>query len=79
MDLDPLSNCVCSMSLTMSAPPAVATRLSGLIYYLPEAAVHRLIASVGRLAAPGSRLYFDYMQAAALRGTKGDASWVHDD
>ena len=42
---------------------------TGLIYYLPEAAAHRLIASIGAMSAPGSMLYFDFMHSAALNGT----------
>lgn len=49
-------------------PLPLATPTVGLIYYLPEAAAHRLVASIGSLAAPGSPLYFDYMQLAALTG-----------
>ncbi|KAG1674926.1 hypothetical protein FOA52_014719 [Chlamydomonas sp. UWO 241] len=51
--------------------------IEGLIYYLPEAAAHRLVASVGRLAAPGSQLVFDFMHRAALTGHgKGYPGWM---
>ncbi|KAL4419924.1 hypothetical protein ABPG75_007022 [Micractinium tetrahymenae] len=41
----------------------------GLIYYLPEAAVSTLLASVADLAAPGSRLLFDFLHTDALDGS----------
>lgn len=47
--------------------PALFT-VEGLIYYLPQAAVEGLLASISRLSAPSSRLYFDFMHAAALQG-----------
>ncbi len=43
--------------------------LCRLIYYLPAEAVSKLIASVAQLAAPGSRLLFDFLRQDALDGT----------
>ena len=40
----------------------------GLIYYLPTAAVSALLASVAAVAAPGSRLAFDYLHDDAQDG-----------
>ncbi len=42
--------------------------IEGLIYYLPEAAAHRLVESIGSLSAPGSMLFFDFLNAEALQG-----------
>ncbi|EFN53633.1 hypothetical protein CHLNCDRAFT_53521 [Chlorella variabilis] len=41
----------------------------GLIYYLPEAAVATLLTSVADVAAPGSRLLFDFLHADAVDGS----------
>lgn len=50
---------------------------TGLIYYLPEAAAHRLLASVGQLSAPGSVLAFDFMNKNALVNKgKGFPGWM---
>jgi O-methyltransferase involved in polyketide biosynthesis len=35
--------------------------VEGLIYYLPTAAVQQLFASLLRVAAPGSRVAFDFL------------------
>lgn len=40
--------------------------LEGLFFYLPTAAIGRVLAEVTRLAAPGSRLGFDVINAAML-------------
>jgi methyltransferase (TIGR00027 family) len=42
----------------------------GLVYYLPPCAVAALLASVRRLAAPGSRLAFDFIRLACLAGKR---------
>eukprot|EP00775_Hariotina_reticulata_P011525 gene11525-11668_t len=42
--------------------------LEGLIYYLPEAAVKRLFAALLSIAAPGSRLVFDFLHKKVLEG-----------
>lgn len=47
----------------------------GLLYYLPPAAVHALLASVSRCAAPGSALYFDFMNRDALEGRRAYPSF----
>lgn len=40
--------------------------LEGLLYYLPEPDVHRILAGVRALTAPGSRIAADVVNAAAL-------------
>lgn len=40
--------------------------LEGLLFYLPEPGVHRLLDQVAELAAPGSRIAADLVNAAAL-------------
>ncbi|UWE11130.1 SAM-dependent methyltransferase [Actinacidiphila bryophytorum] len=40
--------------------------LEGLLFYLPEPAVHRVLGQVAELAAPGSRIAADLVNAAAL-------------
>lgn len=42
--------------------------VEGLIYYLPEAAVSSLFSSISQLAAPSSRVFFDFMSTDALEG-----------
>ncbi|KXZ54443.1 hypothetical protein GPECTOR_5g95 [Gonium pectorale] len=42
--------------------------VEGLIYYLPLAASVGLFAALSGLSAPGSRIFFDFMAAAALEG-----------
>ncbi|PRW33609.1 S-adenosyl-L-methionine-dependent methyltransferase [Chlorella sorokiniana] len=71
-----LSKVTLSQALAGSGfDPDVRTFFSceGLIYYLPEAAVANLIASVADLAASGSRLMFDFLHSDAVDGS---ASYV---
>ncbi|EFJ51321.1 hypothetical protein VOLCADRAFT_103570 [Volvox carteri f. nagariensis] len=42
--------------------------VEGLIYYLPADACAALFRSLSGLSAPGSRIFFDFMAAAALEG-----------
>ncbi|GFR46595.1 hypothetical protein Agub_g8197, partial [Astrephomene gubernaculifera] len=42
--------------------------IEGLIYYLPAPACASLFEALSGLSAPGSRIYFDFMNAAALEG-----------
>lgn len=43
--------------------------VEGLIYYLPTAAVRQLFASLLRVAAPGSRVAFDFLHKQVLEGS----------
>ncbi len=62
---------VLCVHLLWGRPPEARLKFvsrAGLIYYLPHEAAHRLVASIGSMAAPGSILQFDYMNIEALKG-----------
>ncbi|KAG2429495.1 hypothetical protein HXX76_010731 [Chlamydomonas incerta] len=49
--------------------------VEGLVYYLPPAAVSRLLASIRSVAAPGSRLAFDYLEQDVFAGRRFAAGY----
>jgi methyltransferase (TIGR00027 family) len=45
----------------------------GVSYYLSDSAIHEMLGSIGRIAAPGSRLAFDYVDSDAFHPQAGSA------
>lgn len=47
----------------------------GLLYYLPQPAVDRLLAAISAVMPAGSRLCFDFMQRSVLEGKEERAGF----
>ncbi|GBF90902.1 hypothetical protein Rsub_03757 [Raphidocelis subcapitata] len=65
----PLAEALASSSSFDPSRPALFTA-QGLLYYLPPRAVAGLLAGVRGIAAPGSRLAFDFMRLDCLSGRR---------
>eukprot|EP01025_Chloroclados_australasicus_P023684 TRINITY_DN2396_c0_g1_i4.p1 TRINITY_DN2396_c0_g1~~TRINITY_DN2396_c0_g1_i4.p1 ORF type:complete len:400 (-),score=58.39 TRINITY_DN2396_c0_g1_i4:3780-4979(-) len=50
--------------------------IEGLIYYLPEEAVKNLFLGLEAVAAPGSRIFFDFLHKGCLEGTINPPGWM---
>eukprot|EP01026_Neomeris_dumetosa_P005107 TRINITY_DN113_c1_g1_i5.p2 TRINITY_DN113_c1_g1~~TRINITY_DN113_c1_g1_i5.p2 ORF type:complete len:283 (+),score=39.31 TRINITY_DN113_c1_g1_i5:430-1278(+) len=50
--------------------------IEGLIYYLPEQAVKALFIGIDKVAAPGSRVFFDFLHKGCLEGKQNPPGWM---
>eukprot|EP01023_Acetabularia_acetabulum_P037892 TRINITY_DN3618_c0_g1_i1.p1 TRINITY_DN3618_c0_g1~~TRINITY_DN3618_c0_g1_i1.p1 ORF type:complete len:393 (+),score=88.68 TRINITY_DN3618_c0_g1_i1:234-1412(+) len=50
--------------------------IEGLIYYLPEQAVVSMFKGIEQVAAPGSRIFFDFCHKGCLEGTENPPGWM---
>lgn len=48
--------------------------LQGLVYYLPPAAFKGLLSAISSTAAPGSRLFFDFIHLTTMSGARPRAA-----